>query len=57
MAEAEGLDAHKRAVTIRVENYSRVDKEEKMEKLARKSVQQLTPYLSARRIGGCGDMA
>ncbi|EJN6830101.1 histidinol-phosphate transaminase, partial [Vibrio cidicii] len=27
-----------------------------MEKLARKSVQQLTPYLSARRIGGCGDV-
>lgn len=27
-----------------------------MEKLARKQVQQLTPYLSARRIGGCGDV-
>lgn len=27
-----------------------------MEKLARKQVQQLTPYLSARRIGGCGDI-
>ncbi|HAS8093857.1 TPA: histidinol-phosphate transaminase, partial [Vibrio vulnificus] len=27
-----------------------------MEKLARKSVQKLTPYLSARRIGGTGDV-
>ncbi len=27
-----------------------------MEKLARKQVQQLTPYLSARRIGGSGDV-
>ncbi|MFC5077248.1 Histidinol-phosphate aminotransferase [Vibrio thalassae] len=27
-----------------------------MEKLARKQVQQLTPYMSARRIGGCGDI-
>ncbi len=27
-----------------------------MEKLARKQVQSLTPYLSARRIGGCGDV-
>ena len=27
-----------------------------MEKLARKSVQALTPYLSARRIGGSGDI-
>ncbi|MCG3733066.1 histidinol-phosphate transaminase [Vibrio cincinnatiensis] len=27
-----------------------------MEKLARKQVQALTPYLSARRIGGCGDV-
>ncbi|NLS11441.1 histidinol-phosphate transaminase [Vibrio sp. SM6] len=27
-----------------------------MEKLARKQVQQLTPYLSARRIGGTGDV-
>ncbi|RQW61973.1 histidinol-phosphate transaminase [Vibrio viridaestus] len=27
-----------------------------MEKLARKQVQQLTPYLSARRIGGKGDI-
>ncbi|MCE0496253.1 histidinol-phosphate transaminase [Vibrio salinus] len=27
-----------------------------MEKLARKQVQQLTPYLSARRIGGTGDI-
>ncbi|WP_375753494.1 histidinol-phosphate transaminase [Vibrio sp. HN007] len=27
-----------------------------MEKLARKQVQQLTPYLSARRIGGSGDI-
>ena len=26
MAEAEGLDAHKRAVTIRVEKLSRADK-------------------------------
>lgn len=26
-----------------------------MEKLARKNVQALTPYLSARRIGGSGD--
>ncbi len=27
-----------------------------MEKLARKQIQQLTPYLSARRIGGSGDV-
>ncbi len=27
-----------------------------MEKLARKQVQQLTPYMSARRIGGSGDI-
>lgn len=27
-----------------------------MEKLARKQVQALTPYLSARRIGGTGDV-
>ncbi|GHX75749.1 histidinol-phosphate aminotransferase [Vibrio cholerae] len=27
-----------------------------MEKLARQQVQALTPYLSARRIGGCGDV-
>ena len=27
-----------------------------MEKLARKQVQKLTPYLSARRIGGTGDV-
>lgn len=27
-----------------------------MEKLARKQVQALTPYLSARRIGGSGDV-
>ncbi len=27
-----------------------------MEKLARKQVQQLTPYMSARRIGGTGDV-
>ncbi|GAL25357.1 histidinol-phosphate aminotransferase [Vibrio variabilis] len=27
-----------------------------MEKLARKQVQELTPYLSARRIGGSGDI-
>jgi len=27
-----------------------------MEKLARKQVQELTPYLSARRIGGSGDV-
>lgn len=27
-----------------------------MEKLARKQVQELTPYLSARRIGGTGDV-
>ncbi|MGO2321481.1 histidinol-phosphate transaminase [Vibrio casei] len=27
-----------------------------MEKLARKQIQALTPYLSARRIGGCGDV-
>lgn len=27
-----------------------------MEKLARQQIQALTPYLSARRIGGCGDV-
>ncbi len=43
-------------MTIRIEKLNKAKQGGAWEKLARKQVQALTPYLSARRIGGSGDV-
>ncbi len=54
LAAAERLDAHKNAVTLRVAAPEGASMS--IEDLARANVRALTPYQSARRLGGKGDV-
>ncbi|MEJ7698177.1 MAG: histidinol dehydrogenase [Pyrinomonadaceae bacterium] len=49
MAEAEGLDAHKNAVSIRLETLKQVNMNFDLQKIVRENVKNLTPYSSARK--------
>ena len=54
LAAAERLDAHKNAVMLRVNALK--EQRSHWEDLARANVRARTPYQSARRLGGKGDV-